>query len=179
VKDEPEMAFDLKLESEVVTLTRSEGKIVAIQRYRQATGTSVKRAHRAVEEILFRHGVFSMNRPRFRSCGGHLLVAASGCVGLLVVLLLVILFENQIAGLYVGGSILLLSGAIGFTKRSPPISPGIERLTRFLCVALGVVVILVGVWISTPAERERLVWVASGIGTGVLVAWFAVRRLWA
>lgn len=85
------MNADAELEAEVVALTRSEGKFVAIQRYRRATGANVKSSRAAVEEILFRHGVFSMTRRSFGNWQRHLLLAASMGVGVLFAVLLIFL----------------------------------------------------------------------------------------
>jgi hypothetical protein len=52
------------------------------------------------------------------------------------------------------------------SNRSPA-RPATERLIRVLCVALGAVAILVGASISTPTERERLVWLAAGAAAGI------------
>lgn len=46
-----------KLESEVLEIARTQGKIQAIKRYREATGVGLKQAKEAVEAMVLRHGV--------------------------------------------------------------------------------------------------------------------------
>jgi len=80
-----------EFEAEIANLARREGKFVAIARYRDATGAGVRRARRAVEVILFCHGIPSMAPPRFFPWQRLLLLGGSVAVGLLLAWALVAL----------------------------------------------------------------------------------------
>ena len=55
-----------ELSSEIASLAREQGKFVAIEHYRSATGRSLRKSRRDVEEILWRNGIPSETPPRFR-----------------------------------------------------------------------------------------------------------------
>ena len=81
----------VEFEAEIADLARREGKFVAIARYRDATGAGLWRARRAVEVILFCHGIPSMTPPRFFPWQRALLLGGSMAVGLLLAWALVAL----------------------------------------------------------------------------------------
>lgn len=74
----------VEFETEIANLARREGKFVAIARYRDLTGAGPRRARRAVEVILFCHGIPSMTPPRFFPWQRLLLLGSSMAVGLLL-----------------------------------------------------------------------------------------------
>jgi hypothetical protein len=80
------------LEAEVLAIARRDGKFVAVKRYREATGAGARKARAAVEEILWRHGVFSMTRPRIRNWGGALLLTGSALAGAVIAWVLIRIF---------------------------------------------------------------------------------------
>jgi hypothetical protein len=82
-----------EFEAEIAAVARREGKFVAIAHYRGATGAGVRRARRAVEVILWRHGIASMTPPRFFPWYRVLLLGGSVFVGLLIAWGLVVLFH--------------------------------------------------------------------------------------
>lgn len=85
------MTHRSEYEADIAEIARREGKFVAIARYRDLTGAGLRRARRAVEVILFCHGIPSMTPPRFFPWQRVLLLGGSVAVGLLLAWALVAL----------------------------------------------------------------------------------------
>jgi ribosomal protein L7/L12 len=64
------------METQVLEIARTQGKIAAIKHYREATGAGLKEAKDAVESLVARHGV-SIARS---GCASAVLLLGVACV---------------------------------------------------------------------------------------------------
>lgn len=70
-------------EADILAIVRQHGKIAAIKRYRELTGSGLKEAKEAVEAMMARTGTQAGGGLNRAGCGSSVLLVIAGCTGLI------------------------------------------------------------------------------------------------